>query len=124
MAKKAKSGARREAIPASELDDNRLAAEAAGCTFYIGKPCDKDPTHGSVRYTNTGQCKECTRSYFRNNHQDRYARSKAKAGAKASAKLLQSDPDAFTYVAFTLGSVEGIRRWRESVTRKLGVSHG
>lgn len=116
-----KSGARRETISAAELDARRVAAQGAGCTFYMGAVCEKDPKHGAMRYTNTGRCRECERSYQRANKKEKYAQRKAGVTvSKKSERILQSDPNAFTYVAFSLASVEAITRWRESVMRKLG----
>lgn len=116
-----KSGARREAISAAELDEKRVIAQEAGCTFYMGAVCEKDPAHGTMRYTNTGRCVECNRAFQRSIQKEKYA--KRKAGVKdpnKSERILQSDPNAFTYVAFSLASVEAIAKWRESVMRKLG----
>lgn len=111
---------RREALSAAEIDENRCAAQAAGCTFFIGKPCLVNRDHGSVRYTNSGHCKECScegsRARAKRNYQAR------KAAKSKGNSLPQGDTDAFPFVAFTLGNAANIQRWLDSISRKVGVT--
>lgn len=117
MAKRppAKKSLPRHAPVTQSVDPNRDAALSAGCTFYIGQQCDKHPEHGNVRYAQTGLCKECYREYSATIQRTRYAKKKT----KRQLELLKSDPNAFTWVAFNLGSVEGIRAWVNSTLRKF-----
>lgn len=91
--------------------DTHAKAVKAGCRFYIGDACQDDGRHGNVRYTANKQCVECERGKFR----VRAAKERAKRSVHDMAKR---SPVAYSFVAFTLGSVEGIKRWLASMERK------
>lgn len=89
----------------------REKAIKAGCRFYIGEACQADGEHGNVRYAANGLCVQCERSKFRS----RSAKERAKRSTNDMAKR---SPVGYSFVAFTLGSVEGIKRWMASMERK------
>lgn len=90
---------------------NRGAAISAGCRFYIGEVCAEHAEHGNVRYAANGQCVECERAKFR-------ARSAKEREKRGGSELRKRANGGYSFVAFTLGSVEGIERWMASMARK------
>lgn len=90
---------------------SREAAIKAGCRFFIGPECPANHEHGNVRYTANGQCVQCERGKFR----ERAAKERAKRSAHDLGKRAVGG---YEFVAFTLGSVEGIEKWLASMARK------
>lgn len=98
-------------VSAETTAGSREKAIKAGCRFFIGDACPESAEHGNVRYTANAQCVECERAKFR----VRAAKERAKRSVHDMPKR---SGVAFSFVAFTLGSVEGIRQWLASIERK------
>lgn len=106
--------AKTRVVSASTTAASREAAQKAGCKFYIGEPCATDHEHGNVRYAANAQCVQCERGKFR----ARSAKERAKRGGNDIGKRATVG---YSFVTFTLGSVEGIQKWMASMERKQGM---
>ena len=106
---------KKRVVNASTTGKSRAAAEKAGCRFYIGEECQANHEHGNVRYTANAQCVQCERGKYR----AYAARERAKRGGNDIKKRASVG---FSFVAFTLGSVEGIEKWLASMAQKQGLS--
>ncbi|AXF51484.1 hypothetical protein PQA73_gp56 [Erwinia phage Pavtok] len=82
----------------------------SGLMFYNGIQCEKDPSHGTIRYASNGTCMTCAR-------ESRNARAALKRAGLATSgnscrSLNKSDPTAYRRPVFVLGSPDRVRAKR------------
>ncbi len=88
-------------------------AQALGMKFFNGPVCTRDPSHGTIRYTNNGGCMLCTRIRADVNRK-KNGRNKDR---NIMAGALKSNPTNYTHRVFVLGDPSSVgecldKKWK------------
>lgn len=91
-------------------------ALAVGMKFFNGQVCTRDPSHGTIRYTNNGGCMMCTRIRADVNRK-KNGRSKDR---NIVAGALKGNPTNYTHRVFVLGDPSSVgecldKKWKFNV---------